>query len=351
MDGSRGLSVLLTTPVLGGSGGVERYTYAATQALTEAGATVAIVFDEFRGGNLGNVPSNVTAVSHTELLQVVGARPWVRLYKSVSDRSLLRKKLTQRFDVHLAVAGTHVFDRVTQAGVRVLNPSGHRIHAKQAPMFDLVAMQAPSNIDLLQPHHLRTLLPPPLDILPDPTRPQVALPDMFFLTVFNPYGEVKGQPDLEVLVDALPMPIVWCHSADSINFLISSRLSGHPNVIHIDSPSRSELRWLYERTQAYVSVSRSEGFGWATADALRYSPIVIGRSTGVLSFPWAKELEGVHLYTHIGELDGLCVENMTRFNGKATRDLPWLSSDQFVSKLLSLSDTRGKSEAGSKSRC
>lgn len=198
----------------------------------------------------------------------------------------LRRRLTQHYDVYLQFhAGPNVGGAV-DAAVRLLIPSGNPIDEVRARGFDYVALQAPDNADLVAEGILTVLLPPPLyELSPVSEPPGIELPEEYYLTVFNPYGPVKGTEDLARVIDHAPHPIVWCHSQQTVRFDIPVPLLGHPNLIHVVDAEPSQLRYLYENCLAYLSFSKSEGFGWSTADALRYSPSVVSRKIGILSFP------------------------------------------------------------------
>ena len=327
-------SVLLSTPWVGGAGGVERYAFAATHALVAAGVNVLVVYEELKGGEWGILPPNVDIISGADMGRIhhVGRRFGGFALSRRERRTLARSRSI--FDVHLALGKRPSVTHLTNARLRLINPSGKWVGPGTLPKYDAVAAQAPTNSEFLVDVPA-VLLPPPVPDLPAPVAPKAgALPSDFLLTVFNPYAPIKGTNELEHIVDQLPLPLVWCHSEQTISFEMPTFLAGHPKIIHVDGPSPGQMRWLYERTSAYISFSHSEGFGWSIADALRYSSRVISRHTGVMSFPQIKNLDGVVAYDSPPEvLDHLA---STPF-GRAPRALPWLSADYFVQNLIDLS--------------
>jgi hypothetical protein len=189
-----------------------------------------------------------------------------------------------RYDVYLQfLAGANI-SSAARAGSRLVIPSGNSIAPDVGARFDAVAMQAPDNAALV-PAGVRSVLlsPPVFDLAPQAEVPPVPIPDKYFLTVFNPYDRIKGSDDLEVAADEAPFPFVWCHSEATIRFDIPDSLRQHPRIHHVVDATPAQLRGLYENSAAYVSFSRSEGFGWSAADALRYSPAVATRPIGIFS--------------------------------------------------------------------
>ncbi|HNQ06291.1 MAG TPA: hypothetical protein PKH97_03800, partial [Tetrasphaera sp.] len=195
-----------------------------------------------------------------------------------------------------------------------------------------VAMQAPDNARLAAGGPT-VLLPPPVLPLPAPTAPGVDLPESYLLTVFNAYGAVKGLDDLTAFLARTRLPVVWCHSMRTADFDVPEALAQHPLLVHVDDPSPAQLRYLYEGCAAYVSFSRSEGFGWSIADALRYSPAIVAREIGVLTFPEARAYP-VQIVDDLTQIDWGWVARQHRPDGP--RDLAWLSPAAFRARLVDL---------------
>jgi hypothetical protein len=195
----------------------------------------------------------------------------------------------------------------------------------------VVALESPDNTRFVPAGHRWLLLPPPLGPLAQTAQaPSIDLPPRFYLTVFNPYHPIKGEDDLLVAADQAPLPIVWCHSQQTLKFSIPPKLVDHPNVVHVVDAAPSELRFLYEACEAYLAFSRSEGFGWASADALQYSRAVVTRPIGVFSFKEAHQ-QGVHLIGPEWSFD------WSRLEQPATptqdRDLEWISPEAYLARI------------------
>lgn len=242
----------------------------------------------------------------------------------------IRRGISKPYDVAIMQRWAQDVLSTSRSRIRLVIPSGNPLRGFRAP-FDFVAMQAPDNVKFVDPGTPTLLLPPPLlPLATSSVAPNVGLPAEFFLTVFNPYGAVKGANDLLKAADEAPLPIVWCHSRRTLSFSVGEELLHHRNIIHVDDPSPSELRYLYETCKAYLSFSVSEGFGWAIADALRYSPAVVSRRVGILSFPEAGQ-EGVHLLAQGWRFDW---EILNKETVKPRRNLDFVSAEKFREKLL-----------------
>jgi glycosyltransferase involved in cell wall biosynthesis len=288
--------VLLTTPFLGGAGGIERYTFAAADALASAGVEVVVVYGRDKGGSWGQLHEDIQSIDMASLKRLLrtGVRGRLHRRKRSSRRAL--DSIRRGFDVHLALGKNPAVTRLIDASFRIINASGKSLSAKTASLYDCVALEAPGNTTLIAPGVSTCLLAPPVQGLPQPVAPAVQLPSDFLLTVFNPYASVKGVAELIRILDMLPLPLAWCHSQSTLTFDIPDLLQNHRNIVHITDASPSELRWLYENCFAYISFSLQEGFGWSVADAVRYSRRVFSRQTGVASFPEVDSAEGVVIY-------------------------------------------------------
>lgn len=331
------MKVLISANILGGAGGAERALYSILHAL--GGDGVDLVVRRRLPGELAAVPDGVRVrtptnprwwgASHTGDLKAIALQQVI---------NPMRRLSSSRYDVYLQFfAGAYVAP-AARCGLRLLVPSGNKVPQGLASRFDFVAMQAPGNEALLDGATPRLLLPPPVLDLPDGSEGlHQSLPEEFFLTVFNPYDPIKGVEDLRTALRTTPLPIVWCHSDRSLSFDIPGDLANHPSVVHVCDATAAQLRHLYERTQAYLSFSRTEGFGWATADALRYSRAVVTRPIGIFSNQEAWQ-EGTFAVGHDWTVDWGAVL-ATCGDAAARRDLDWMSAAHFRERLLAI--TRG----------
>lgn len=320
------MRVLISAGWLGGAGGAERALYSILRALSDD--DVELVVRERLEGAWSVIPDGVRVSSPLD------AQWWGAGHRSGVKGALLqhvanpvRRLVHKRFDAYIQFfAGATVFP-AAHTQVRLLIPSGNVLTAEVATRFDAVAMQAPDNVRLVPSGAGAVLLPPPVyDLAPEAQVPDVALPERYLLTVFNPYDPIKGLADLRRAADAAPLPIVWCHSEATVRFEIPKDLREHPQICHVTDATPAQLRYLYENCAAYVSFSLTEGFGWSAADALRYSPAVATRPIGVFSNEAAWQ-PGVTLIGDKGIVD------WERLLGDAcapaTRDLAILEGSSF----------------------
>lgn len=319
------MKVLISANVLGGPGGAQRALHSTLRALD--GAEIEVVarrrvdFEPIAG--LAHQPR----MRSNRDLRWIGSNSSVGVNGTIA-RALnpMRRVTRPRQDLYLELFQGAPLGTAVRAGMRLLIPSGNTVPAHRTVGFDFVAMQAPSNDELLPPETKSVLLPPPVYPLAETAEsPGVALPPSFLLTVFNPYGEIKGSQDLVRIADSSPLPIVWCHTSQTLRFDVDASLSAHPKIVHVESPTPAQLRYLYERTSGYLCLSLSEGFGWSIADALRYSSVVISRPIGVLSDPRAPR-NGVHLTGDEFLIDWSILDSG---DDPSSRDLEFISPQSF----------------------
>jgi hypothetical protein len=245
----------------------------------------------------------------------------------------IRRQFSASYDLHIAFRWGPHMARIVRAGQQWINPAGEALAAEQIDDYDAVLLEAPNNIGLAPLGTRTVLLPPPLLPLSDTSDRPPNLPEEFVLTVFNAYSPAKGAADLRTLLDVSPMPVVWCTSSGTLRVEMPADLDGHPRLTVVREPSRAQLRYLYEHAYAYVSLSVTEGFGWAIADGLRYSPRVVARRVGVLSFDEALE-PGVTLLDDTLGVAGLDWDVLDGALAPAGgRNLDWLSADAFRARV------------------
>jgi glycosyltransferase involved in cell wall biosynthesis len=325
--------VLISAGWLGGAGGAERALHSVLRALSFD--EVDVVVRQQLGGSLAETGPRVRVFSMGNWrwkAAAVASGP-----KGAIARTLInpiRRLVLPRYDVYLQFFAGPSLGTTIRAGVRLLVPSGNYVPPAMAAHFDYVALQAPDNSAFVEVGTPTVLLPPPVwDVSGRARPPSTLLPQKFLLTVFNAYDPIKGVEDLALAVDSAPYPIVWCHSQQTVSFPIPEKLRDHPRIIHVEDPDPDELRFLYENCLAYLSFSRSEGFAWSVADALRYSPLVVSRGIGVLSYPESRT-SGTLLIENDWDIDWSCVPADAR---PPERSLNWISPDRFRNHLLAIS--------------
>lgn len=327
------MRVLISANVLGGPGGAQRALDSILRSLEQDEVHIVarrrVATDVAEGVRVDNHLGWRWRGSHS----TVGLRS--RFARVVLNP--VRRLLSRRYDVYIELYQGSPLGKAIRADLRLLVPSGNVVERDRAASVDRVAMQAPDNVRLVPPGAPTVLLTPPVyELSESRSRPDAPVPSEFLLTVFNPYGPIKGADDLARAADASPLPIVWCHSSVTLRFDIDESLMAHPNIVHVENPTPAELRYLYEACHAYLCFSRSEGFGWSIADGLRYSPAVISRSIGLLTDPRV-DLSGVHIVGEEWAPDWSVLEQRT---DPADRDLSWLEPARFRTALLNLHATR-----------
>lgn len=326
------MRVLVSAGWLGGAGGAERALQSVLRALSSD--NVDVVARQHLGGHFAAVGEDVGVHALLDWRWRASARTSGvkgRLIQGVLNP--IRRAILPDYDVYIQFFSGGNISPTVNAGVRLLIPSGLDVPPDMAAKYDYIALQSPDNVKLAPAGAATTLLPPPLFDLSDHTeRPGPVLPDRYYLTVFNPYDAVKGADDLARAADTAPHPIVWCHSRRTLQWTLPENLADHPRIVHVDDPAPAEMRFLYENCLAYLSFSRSEGFGWSTADALRYSGAVVSRELGVLSYPEAWQA-GVF---RVGDQWGIDWSSLPDRVEPVSRDLDWLSPERFRDALTAL---------------
>ena len=277
------LRVLISAGWLGGAGGAERALYSILRALD--GDRVEVVVRERLAGAWSVTPPGVRVSSPSDKeWWGAGHRTGAKGFVLQRLANPVRRALHGRYDVYLQFLAGATIAPAARPAVSLVIPSGNAVTPEVAGRFDAVAMQAPDNARLVPNGAGSALLPPPVfDLAPRGEAPGVAVPDNYLLTVFNPYDPVKGLAELKQAADEAPLPFVWCHSQATLRFDVPLELREHPRIHHVTDATPAQLRYLYENCAAYVSFSRTEGFGWSAADALRYAPAVATRPIGVFS--------------------------------------------------------------------
>lgn len=322
------MRVLINTPYLGGAGGLERLVRELCLALADD--EIDIVYAESNGGELAEVGPGVTVRSRRALRYrgSDSANPAVRmLCRTLIDP--VRRRLLSNYDLEIQLElGARVAGSV-RAETRILNPCGSFLAIPG--VFDLIWLESPSELQIRPDARPCTVLAPGVAGITDAPEPVEGLPERFLLTVFNPHTAVKGSDDLVRRIDAMPLPLVWCHSAATDDWPLPASLLDHPNIIHIVDGTHGQFRWLYEHARAYLCFSWVEAFGWAIADALVHSRAVISRPVGVLSYPESID-ESVLLVDTDWDVDWTLLDSVT--DRHAPRELRHLSSADFRARLL-----------------
>lgn len=323
------MRILISTPYLGGAGGIERLVAATVRSLgAEHDVDVCATKHHLRSGY------DVTPVRG----RVLPRRRWhapssSRRVVSFAWRAVrvVRRHRVAPYDVYLYYRwGEDVQDEF-RIRARCVVPCGDDVRELEQ-RFDHVLLEAPGNRMLMDDASKAVVLPPPLDVPASRADAVPGAPDAFFLTVFNANHERKGFADLCEVAARSPIPFVWCRSTQHAHPPLPDAPTG---LVVLDDLSQAQLRFLYERCRAYVSFDRDFGWGWSLADALQYGAPTLSRGHGVMTVP-DLDLRGTRVFDSIEELVDLVQLDDYRH---VERDLAELSPGRFLERFEDLVET------------
>jgi glycosyltransferase involved in cell wall biosynthesis len=314
--------ILLSTPYLGGTGGIERHVASTIRCLSarhevDVCAKQVIESEYLVRPRHGRVIAPYRRRWPKRHSHPVAAMVWPVVEPFVRYRP-------QPYDAYLHYQwADDVRDRF-QAATSLVIPCGDDVRHVEHD-FDIVALEAPDNDRWVGDHDKAALLPPPLDVPALVAEPVAGLPEKFFLTVFNPHVPRKGFDDMRAVAGRSSLPIVWCRGTKTRPI---APLPDVPGVTVLEDLSQAQLRCLYERCHAFVEFGCDMGFAWSVADALQYGAPVISRRAGVLSLPGLDD-RGVHTFETVDELAVLV--GRTDYV-RVSRDLSDLAPERFVER-------------------
>lgn len=270
--GPRG-RLLFVGPFNGGIGGMERLTKIFADWARDSGFGVTMICtNTFAPGPF--------SVSSGERVRVLG---------DVWNRALARADYDFVYVMPAGLRARRWLPRLARiAGVRVVLDLDPR--RKFLTATDVLHCETPRDDELSRPHVVA--LPDPRPTLPDPedgALPPGLTPGGFDLTVFTPYGTIKGHADVPRFAEASPRPLAWCY--DPVSFSQRRAKYGakvarylaeaeHPNVVRIEAASQGRLRQLYDASAGYVCFSQGESYGFAIADAVALGKPLCARRVG-----------------------------------------------------------------------
>ena len=271
------MKIAISTKGLGGLGGQQRNIYSTIVSLEDC--TFDIYTKKINLEGLFPCFKNVSVYF-----------PKLMLGKLCSFFNPLKSYNNRKYDVYLHFFGGSYIGHKISAKKKFIVPSGHMVAGIERK-FDAVLHQTPLGVKFGSRKVNSFVLPPPV-LKSEEIQKGDNLPERYFLTVFNPYDfymkehgrlkAIKGHDVLYEVLEKTDRHIVWCHSTKSIG--CAQNIKSHPRIHHLENVNQAQLRYLYEHAKAYICFSRSEGFGWAVADALNYHCPVISRYIGVLEF-------------------------------------------------------------------
>jgi len=315
--------VLISTPVVGGVGGLERSVFEICRALPNADIDVYSTHVISRGF----VPSAAN-------VRIGNLDDWSRL-KALGSRT---------YDVYLqlrARSTVYLLQDGLDARVKLLVPCGHATGGAEV-FFDYVLSEANDGSRYVRIGRRSIVVPPPVTLTTAATKEVSGLPSRFFLTVFNPYSldrpysdgvkPAKGYDVLYWVAARVPCPIVWAYSDVTLAYP-QNRIRKTKNVVLMRNLSQEEIAYLYEHAAGYVCFSREEGFGWSMADALLRGLPVFSRDVGVVTL-FERGTRGFHLYETREELVRLL--NEAQRTGRVRYDTRVLAPERFRQTLAEL---------------
>jgi hypothetical protein len=314
--------ILISTPWLGGSGGIERNVASTIRSLGvrhEIDVCAREVIDSeylvrpARGRVIPRLRYAPPGRRHRVLFAI-----WPVVGPLVRYRP-------DPYDAYVHYQFAHdVRDRF-RAATSFVVPCGDDVRHLEAD-FDVVALEAPDNDRWVDDLAKAVLLPPPLDVPAAVGEPVAGIPSDFFLTIFNPHHPRKGFDDLCAVACQSCLPIIWCRSTTTRP--LDSVPETPDNVVVLENMSQAQLRFLYEHCRAYVEFGRNMGFAWAVADALQYGASVLSRRRGVLSLP---DLDATAVYC-FDDVDELAALLRRDDYPRVTRQLAEISPARFVER-------------------
>jgi hypothetical protein len=316
------LNIAISSYWVGGIGGVERCVWSMVRSLE--GHNIVVFANRVIQSEL--LPGSDECEIRTEFTP--RPRYWRVKKHFAGIQRLIKTPPEGDFDLYLHLRHGVSLSHAISARKSILIAAGEAApHLEDE--FDFVSMEAPDGGRFITNTRKSLLLPPPVMAVVT-TRSPIPVPPEFHLTVFNPYSDVKGLDVLEEVLDSTAIPIVWCYSERTLK--LTRSLPDHPMLIKVADPTQANLEFLYESCVAYVSFSRSEGFGWAIADAFRTGKPVISRSVGVVTF--FLDSPGLTIYDSVSALKD--VLRQRTFDSRTGYDLAKIDARQFATAIANL---------------
>ena len=321
------MNIAISIAITGGIGGIERNIYTFVKAMAEHSIDIYTMQFIPRGF----VPK--------------GKNVMIRWFEQTDNGLHITIEDQKYYDLYFYYAacrpiyiGNHI-----DVGKKIVIPNGNDVRAIEKN-FDHVFCQAHDGIRYFDNLAKKALITPCVIIPVDHTQSVAGIPSEYFLTIFNPYDRdckyddgfkpCKGYDLLYDLADTMALPLIWCHSDESLPN--RQNIKEHPNIIHMHNISQEKLYHLYEHATAYVSFSREESFGWSLADALMFDKPIISRNVGVISSLDPNQ-RGLYLYQNKAELQNL-LQRSSFDNG--SYDKTPFSPALFEKKILALASAR-----------
>ncbi|MBW2319341.1 MAG: glycosyltransferase [Deltaproteobacteria bacterium] len=317
------LNIAISIAITGGIGGIERNLFTLTKAMRNH--FIDIYTMQFIPRGFVPQGENVT----------------IRWFERKNDQLHITIEDGKEYDIYLYYAACNPIYIGNHLNVRkkVIIPNGNDVRGIEKH-FDYVFCQATDGVRYFDDMSKKLPITPCVIMPVDRTEAVENLPEKYFLTVFNPYDRncryrdgfkpCKGYDLIYELADQFALPLIWCHSDQSLP--IRQNIKNHSKIIHMSNLSQENLYYLYGQATAYVSFSREESFGWALADAIMFDKPIISRNVGVVS-SLDPSLKGLYIYN---DTDGLISFLKCRSFERGAYDKTCFSPKKFEEKLLSI---------------
>ena len=261
--------ILFIGPFNGGIGGLERITRCfADWVRTSAYTATMVVKHEFPGG-----PYHIES---DEQVRVLPESAWGSALAGASydfiyfvGAGLKRKRWLPRM---------RALD-----GVRVVLDLDRK--RKYLPVTDVLHCEVPRAVTPPAPFVVAT--PDPRSTMPS-VAPRPA--EDYYLTAFNPYGNIQGHRHIPAFCDAADKRLVWCYDlttwvgrekryAEVCQQNIRS--VAHDRLELVEAPDRARLYDLYAGCAGYVCFSEDESLGFSMLDAVALGKPLAARRVGL----------------------------------------------------------------------
>jgi len=317
------MNIAISIAITGGIGGIERNIFTVTRALRSHSIDIH------------------TMQYHTSGFDPKADNVRIRWFEQIGDSLHIEIDDRKKYDFYFYYAACHPVYIGDHLNVKrkIVIPNGNDVR-KIEHYFDYVFCQADDGVRYFDNMAKKLLITPCVIIPVDHNEVVPNLPEKFFLTVFNPYDRIckyedgmkpyKGYDILYETAEHFSMPLIWCHSDQSIPS--KHNILDQPNIIHMHNLNQEQLYYLYEHATAYVSFSREESFGWSLADAIMFDKPIISKKIGIISSLDTEE-KGLYLYKNKEELKKLV--RRKKFT-KGEYDKSPFAPARFENRLLSL---------------
>lgn len=260
--------ILFIGPFNGGVGGMERLTRVYADWIADSGFTTTMVFRR-------TFPPGPFSVADGPSVKTLDEKRW--------NRSLEQADWDFVYVMPAGLKWKRWVPRLERlSGIKIVLDLDHARRWEAAA--DVLHCETPRD----EPRALPCVVAPP-DVRSTIPAGEAADDAGFTLTVFTPYGVIKGHQYIPAFLEGTKRRLVWCY--DAVSFArrkkryekeIRARIEevAHPRLELVEAPSQAELYALYRAADDYVCFSERESFGFSILDAVALGKPVCGRRIG-----------------------------------------------------------------------